>query len=262
MNEIHLERSEFLALLAAVHARFIVGIAREKLFPADAKERRTVLQQGMTLLARRGLLQSEDNQPDATLLKLARIVAYPQIAFVIIRHVQKLGPQLFLLYQSQEGIVEQTFPTAGMHRLAVLSDIPLLLTRAAQILSLPEHLSQRNSIELAQEDFFQCNDLAQHNQPERALELLKQKGIPLPEADALVTVLHESDFRGEVTLLKCRQETIVDARDIAVIQDQKMAWSATQIVAGEPLLRIESVNALIVQSQISHCFVELVQANT
>lgn len=260
MHEIRLKRPAFLALLDAVHASVIVGMARDKLFPQDEKERRAVLRQGIAELEQYGFLQA-DHQPLPDLLKLARIVAYPQIAFIVIRHVMGLGPQLFLLYQAQEGVIEQTFPAEGIHRLAVLPSIPLMLARVVQILSLPEQLPFKDSLEIAQENFFHCDDLARHNQHTRALDALQPTDMPLSDAEALVTALQTADFRGEVTLLKCANQTIVDARDIVVVQDKQTAWYATQIVAGEPLLRVETVNAAIMQSLLSHCFVELTQAS-
>lgn len=259
MNEIRLERPAFLALLDAVQARVIVGIARDRLFPQDEEERGAVLKQGIAQLEQRGFLQA-DHQPDPDLLRLARIVAYPQTAFLVIRHVVGLGPQLFLLYQSPEGTAEQTFPTEGMHRLAVLSGIPLLLARATQLLSLPEQLTFRSSVEIAQEDFFHCDHLARHNQHRQACEILQRAGMPSSSADILVEALQSSDFRGEVALLKCAQETIVDARDVVVILGKQTSWYATQIVAGEPLLRVETVNALTMQSLLSSYFVELTEA--
>jgi hypothetical protein len=260
MNEIRLEHPEFLALLDAVHASMIVGIAQDKLFPQDEEERGAVLRQGMAQLKKRGLLQA-DHQLHPGLLRLARIVAYPQIAFFIIRHVLALGPQLFLLYQSGEGMVEQTFPIEGVHRMAVLPDIPHLLTRAVQILHLPEQLPFKSSVEIAQEEFFQCDHLVHQNQREQALNILRHASMPFSEADALVAALQTSDFRGNVTLLKCADQTIVDARDIAIVQGRQTAWYAMQIVAGEPLLHIETVNAPTMQSLLSHCFVELTQAS-
>lgn len=258
MDEIRLERPAFLALLDAVHARAIVGIAQDKLFPQDEEERRASLKQGIAQLEQRGLLQA-DHQPDPDLLRLARIVAYPQIALLIIRHVAELGPQLFLLYHSPEGTVEQTFPAEGIHRLAVISGIPLLLARATQLLSLSEQFTLRSSVEIAQEDFFRCDHLARHEQHWSACEILQRAGMSSSSADILVDALQSSDFRGEVALLKCVNETIVDARDVVVIRGKQTSWYATQIIAGEPLLLVETVNALMMQSLLSHYFVELTE---
>ncbi|HEX4202613.1 MAG TPA: hypothetical protein VHZ51_00105, partial [Ktedonobacteraceae bacterium] len=233
MYELLLERAEFLALLEAVDARAIVGIAREKLFPLDEEEHRAVVKQGIVQLGQRDLLDRDD-QPRPDLLKLVRIVAYPQIVFLVVRHVQALGPQLFLLYQSHEGIVEQTFPTEGTHRLAIIPDIPLLLARAVQILELPEVLPTRSSVEISQEEFFQCNELARQGQSGAALEILRRAGMPAFEADALVTTMHQPVFSGDIAVLKCAHETIIDARDITILRDHTMTWSATQIVPGEP----------------------------
>jgi hypothetical protein len=256
MNEILFERSEFLVLLDTIDANVIVGITRKDLFPQHEEEHKTVLKQGITLLKQRGMLD-EDNRPHINLLRLAKIIAYPQLVFFMVRNVTSLGPQIFLLYQSQDGIVEQTFPTEGVHRLAVIPDTSFLLNRALHILSLPEQPLAQSVVNIAQEAFFQCYRLMQQNQRKPALDFLQRANMPTSEAKRLLIALQSPAFLGEVALLKCIHQTIVDARDIAIIQDQHTAWYATQIVPGELRLHAASADIPTLRSLLSRYLMEL-----
>ena len=256
MQEIFFTHAEFLTILNAVRASVMVGA--ENVFPQNKEERETVLRQGTALLEQRGLL-STGGQFHAELLRAARIIAYPQVAMIIIRHVLALGPQLFLLYQSQEGIIEHTCPKEGVHRLALIPDVSTLLIRATQILSLPDQDPIKASIEIEQEEFFKLNELTQHAQHDPALGMLQSIGMPSTAAEALVGAMEKPTFSGHAVLLKCAEQTIVDARDIVVVQDQKTAWYAAQRTPGQPVLLVKSIQAREMLAIFSQCFAELAE---
>jgi len=251
-----LSHAEFLASLDAVKTTVLVGVQAGKLFPQDEDERLLLLKQGKNLLKQRGLLVA-DGQFHRDLLRAARIMAYPQVALLIIRHVLALSPQLFALYQSQEGIIEHTCPKEGVHRLAIIPDIPTLLIRATQILSLPEQDSLKSSVEIEQEAFFKLHELTQHAQHGPALEILERAGMQSSAAEALVVAMEKPTFSGHAVLFKCDDQAIVDGRDIVVVQDQKTAWYAAQRTPGQPTLLVKSLQAREMFEIFSRCFSEL-----
>jgi hypothetical protein len=257
MNEILLEHAELLVLLDAIDATAIAGIAQKELFPQDERERRAVLQQGRSHLEQRGLLQAGQLHPD--LLRLARILARPQIALMLVRNESQAGPQLFVSYLAQEGIVERALLNTRVHRLVALDSVPLLLARTIHLLSLPEETPDKASLEIEQETFFQVNALAQQGLHQAALKLLQLSGATPAITETLLTALEHPDFRGEVALLQCADQTVVHGRDVFIVRDQADAWYATQITPGQPRLRIESADALIVHSLLSRYLVDLAQ---
>lgn len=261
MHEILFSHAEFLTMLAAVKAQVIVGTEAGKLFPQEREERERLLRQGRALLRQRDLL-TVNGQFNADLLRAARIIAYPRIAMIIIREVIAIGPQLFLLYQSQEGAIEHTYPKEGVHRLALIPDLPALLARATQILSLHEQDPIKASVEIEQNAFVTLYDLTRHPQHNSALEMLQRTGVPPAAAEAFVTALEKPIFSGHAVLLRCVDQTIFDARDIVVVQDQKTAWYALQRVAGQPLLLFKSVHARAMYEVLSQCYAELAEQHS
>lgn len=255
MQELFLNQAEFLAALDAVKATVIVGADAKTLFPQEKEEYESVLKQGRSLLEQRLFITG--GQFNSDLLRAARIMAYPQIAMIIIREDIPLGPQLFLLYQSQEGIIEHTCPREGVHRLALIPNIPTLLVRATQILSLQDQDPIKASVEIEQEAFFKLHDLARHSQHDLALEMLQRAGMLSTAAEAFVVAMEQPIFSGQVVLLKCEDQTIIDARDIVMVQDQKSAWYVMQAIPGQPLLLVKSVHDHAMHDVLSHCFAEL-----
>lgn len=256
MQETFFNHAEFLTMLDAVKTTGIVGADAGKLFPQEREERERVLRQGKSLLEQRGLLTA-GGQFNLDLLRTARIIAYPQIAIVIIREVIALGPQLFLLYQSQEGAIEHTYPKEGVHRLALIPDLPALLARATQILSLPDQDPIKASVEIERKAFGRLYALAQHFQRGIVLEMLQRAGMPSTAAEAFTTALEKPVFRGHAVSLRCGDQTISEVRDIVVVQDQKTAWYVMQSVADQPLLLFKSVHARAMHKILSQCLAEL-----
>ena len=260
MQEVFLTQAEFLAALAAVDATALIGVdASIPLFPQDIEEREAVLKQGRALLEQRSRLRiAEKSFERAELLRMARIMAYPQIAMLIIREIIPLGRQLFALSQSEEGIIEHTCPREGVHRLAPLPDTPTLLARAAQILSLPNQTPGEISFEIEQEMFFQLHDAAQHARHDLALEMLRRTSMLSTATEAFVNAMEQPIFGGEAVFFKCADKTIIDGRDIILVRDQKTAWYIMQIIPGQPRLLVRSAHDQAIHNAISSCFAELV----
>lgn len=263
MQEIVMEHPEFLALLELVQARRVVGIDEKEFFPADQDERQRLIDQGRAALQQRGALKSQ--QPSEVALTpafeaLARTVAYPAIAIVIIRHVTGLGPQLFLHYAAGGAIVEQTFPREMVHRLAVMSDLPTMIEREAFILSLEDKPTTGTAVEMSENDFQTLREMVQQQPRERAEMFLAQHGARSAEIEPLFQALAHPTFTGTVAVLRCEQETITDARNMLVVQDRDTAWRAVQKIPGVPFLSIAPTNASAVKYQLLQYFEELARS--
>jgi hypothetical protein len=256
MQELFLTQAEFLVALNAVGGTALVGVdARIPLFPEDKEEREAVLKQGRDLLEQRQ--RAAGNTLIADLLRMARIMAYPQIAMLISRKIIPLGRQLFALSQSEEGIIEHTCPREGVHRLAPIPNVPTLLTRAAQILSLPNQAPSDISFEIEQEMFSQLHDAARYAQHDLALEMLRRASMLSPATEAFVEAMEQPIFGGEAVFFKCADKTVIDGRDIVLVRGQKTAWYVMQVIPGQPRLLVKSAYDQAMYDVLSRYFAEL-----
>lgn len=260
MQELVLNHPEFLALLDAVHARRIVGIDPASLFPSNEEERRAVLAAGKEALHQRGAFQSQGQSEDhlsPAFESIARTIAFPEIAIILVRNVTGVGPQLFLHYMARGQAVEHTFPQEQVHRLALLPDIPTMIEREHYILALQETPTPNVTLEMSEDDFRIAGELARHQPPERAEAFLAQHGVHKAEAAKLLQTLASPTFVGSVAVLRCEHKEVVDARSIFVLQGADSAWRATQKVPGVPLLLIQSTNASDIKNQVRRYLDEL-----
>lgn len=260
MRELVLNHPEFLALLDAVHARHVVGIEPASLFPSDEGERRAILAQGEAALQQRGALKRQEQgeyQLAPAFENLARVVAYPEVAVILVRNVTGVGPQLFLHYTAHDLAVEHSYPHEQAHRLAVLPDIPTMIERERYILELEETPQTNAAVEMSEDDFRAVRELAQHQPRERAEAFLARHGVRAADAAPLYQALAHPTFVGSVAVLRCGPEAIRDARSIFVLQGAGSAWRATQKTPGEPVLLIQSTNASDMKRQLLQYFEEL-----
>lgn len=259
MQELFLTRAEFVAALEATGTTTFVGIdASAPLFPQKQEEREALLKQGRELLERRQRPRIPGSQLHAELPRMMRIIAYPQIAMIVIREVVPLGRQLFALSQSEEGIVEHTCPREGIYRLAPLPNASSLLARAAWILSLPNQAPGDTSFEIEQEAFFQLYDAAHHARHDLALEMLRHAGILSTVTEAFVQAMEQPIFGGEAVFFKCDGQTIIDARDFVLVRGQETAWYVMQIIPGQTRLLVKSAYDQAIYDMLSRYFTELV----
>jgi len=260
MQELVLNHPEFLALLDAVHARRVVGIEPASLFPSHEETLRAALAQGNEALYKRGALerQGQGKYRLAPVFEhLARTIAYPEVAIILVRDVTKIGPQLFLHYTAHGQAVEHSFPTEHIHRLALLPDIPTMIERERYILALEERTTTGAALEMSEDDFRTLRALARHQPPERAEAFLARHGAQKAESATFIQALAHPTFTGSVAILRCGHETISDARSIFVLQSAGSAWSATQKVPGAPILSIQSTNASDMKYQMLQYYEEL-----
>lgn len=242
-NEIRLNPATLATLLNAVQAPSVVGLEQAQFFPPQANQRAELLRQGYAELQRRGQCRPNGQfHPD--LLRLAWIIGFPWLVIrVIYRDPQTFGSKLFLFYLSPEGLVELFQHEEGGYQLALLSDPTELLLYVLALLAPPEYSISRSSLDLAQETFFQCSSLALQGQHSQAQVLLQQAGLPLADAEALAQTLAYPEARTGLTLLKCVDQMIVDARDLALLTGSDICWGIYQLIPGQSLLHIETVNA-------------------
>lgn len=246
MKEFILSQAEMLALMAAVKAALIPGIDNDRLIPDAQNEQRELALQGLEQLKQQGLLQVENDthilNGDLGMMTIA--LTNPQVITFITRDTPSVGQQQFLHYRADPVHVELTMPTEESYRLAAIPDTITALARVRQILpvTFEDDLLQVRQT-LAQDVFFQIKTWAETQQQERALEILQQAGFPLETARRFIQTLYQPELGGTIAFMRIREQQIVDGRNLALVQDQQVAWLIRQVTPGEPVLRIETVNA-------------------
>lgn len=263
MNELYLEHASLLYLLNFVAAKALVSLAPDHLFPTDADECKAMLKEGEQNLARQGLVQSAWGgklRPDASLAAIANTMAYPTIAILIIHNDYRQGLQLFWFYQSQEHIVEHTFTEEKLHHLTELRDVPALINRLETILAiqdLPHSREVETRRELDQNAFFTVKSLAKQHAQEQAAAILCEQGFTAQDAASFFHVLERPLAAGNIAFLRCDHETVIDGRNLALLQDEHSLWSARQGVPSVPVLVVETTDAATINKQLHSYFQEL-----
>lgn len=260
MNEILLEQAELLALLDAVHARAIVSISPAHLFPTHIDERSDIIKRGTTSLMQRSLLQVDSNGRllmNDQLLAIATTVAFPKIAILVISNDQQTGLKLYWFYQTEGYIVEHTFSKEKLHRITVLSDVAALINRMEDVLAIENIPPYDARIEMDQNAFFKVKDLAKRHELESAREILHSCGFTPNNMTALLNVLERPQAAGNIVFLRCASETVVDGRNMALLQDKQSTWLARQKVPGAETLIVETTDIPAIKKQMLAYFNEL-----
>jgi hypothetical protein len=261
MDGIVLDRAEFLVLLDAVRATAVVGFDSQDLFPNQVDEHRALLSQGVAQLQQRGYLEVRSDgvrAVDETLLQVATVVAQPQIALITVRDNPGVGSQLFLHYQNGPFVVEQTLPEPGKHRLATIPNVLGMFDRLLAIFPLQDQLSVSPiAFRLRQEVFLQVKEFAEQSKSAQAYEILVQHKITPEQAQLLIDALATPRFGGNVAMLRCEKQKIIDGRNPAVVQGPQNAWIFLPDPENGSIISIVQSNAAIFKEQLVKWFKEL-----
>lgn len=246
MSEVLLSRSEFVFLLHTIHTQAVIGIASDTLFPREPAHYQQLVVDGEERLLRRGLLLVGSNGArmiEATLCAMVTVVARPDLAAIAVRHAAGAGRQIFLLYQSANLTVEQTFPREGEHRLALLGNPTALVERLQVVLPLRASVAVTDAGEVPQDAFFEIKRLADAGQWQQAWPLLQTSGFSQMSAGAFLRAMEHPELDGTIAFMRCQGNTITDARNVAIVCGAEQAWAIHQRVPGVPMLNIEAIEA-------------------
>lgn len=262
MDGIVLDRAEFLVLLDAMRATAIVGLDSEELFPSQVDEHRALLSQGVAQLQQRGYLEVRADGVraiDDTLLQIAMVIARPQIALISIRDNPGVGRQLFLHYQHGPFVVEQTLPESGKHRLATIPNILGMFERIVTIFPLEDpDPSAAPEYYLPLETFLQVKEFAEQLKPAQAHELLERHNFNQEQSQLLIDALSSPKFGGNIAMLRCENQQIVDGRNPAVVQGAQSAWMFLPNTEDGSTITVMRSNAAMFKDQLVNYFKELI----
>lgn len=260
MREILLQHEELLFLLDKVHAHAVVSIDETSLLPADLAKRRAILERGQASLLQRNLLRAGKTgtlELDTSLLATITTLAFPEIAILVIQNDRRGGLRFFWFYQSGNNIIEHTVTSEKMHHLIAQMHVPALIERIEEILPIHDRDASQIKVAMDQSVFFKVKELVENHDLEQAQGILKQQGFSDAVADSILHVFERPISAGNIAFLRCAGASVVDGRNIALLQDEKAAWSARQIRPGEPALILETTDAPELKEQLISYFKEL-----
>lgn len=262
MDTIELEHAELLAALDVMGAQAVVSIPRASLFPSNEGRRAEIVKQGGDALKRRGLMRRGRNGHatlDEPLAGLIATVAFPTIAIMLLHNDHDSGLQRYWFYQWDGHIIEHIIRDA-QHTFHELEDLAALIERMSSLCGVQKFSPVDTQMELAQDAFFTVKSLAGRRAHDEARDVLRSAGIADPAAEAFLHVLEEPTVVDNIVFLRCAKETVIDGRNLALLQDEQALWSARQRVPGVPKLLVETINPATVKKQLWSCYAELARA--
>ncbi len=254
MQEIVLNRAEFLVLLDVAGVSTVVGLPARELIPASREGHLKAVRQGHATLEQRGLLQVGPNGIlvlDPRLVAIAATIARPRFALISVRSTPGLGRQLALHYIAGEQVVEQTFPAEGQHRLALLDDLATLYERLDVFFPLEVDPAPEATYDLAEEQFLRGKDLAEQSGVDPAAAAFAAFGLSAADAESIAVALAQPAFGGTIAMLKCRGDEIVDARNPALANGKRGAWTFLQTTPGAPRFSVARADATRLRAKLA-----------
>lgn len=253
MKEFFLDQAEMLALMTAVDTSLILGIDNDSLIPDSQDEQTRLAWQGIESLKKRGLLRVENDTHivDGDLMMIAAAVAFPQVITFITRDQPGVGQQQFLHYRTDPVNAELTMPAPEQYRLAALPDAIAALERIRQILPVTledELISVQQLID--QDLFFEIKRWAEQGHHRQAVETLQVNGFSKEAAEQLVQTIHSPQLGGTIAFMQVEDQEVLDARNLAMVKDDQIAWLIQQVVPGEPVVSVATVTAVAYSSAL------------
>jgi hypothetical protein len=262
MSGLTLERPEFLALMNATQAGLVVGLNTRALVPPDRTQHQAMVRQGLDSLLQRGLLRLKGDVHvlNTALFGMATIVAHPQWAVVTTRDNPGVGPQMFVHYVARNVIVEQTFPAAEQHRLALVPNVARLTERVVEILPVNSALNPPASVSLSQAQFFEAKSQIETGHLAEGQAVLRSNGLSEAAAQSLAQALVKPVFGGSIAVMACQKNSVTDARNVAVVQGAESAWVMRQTEPGKAMLTLTSGSAEVLNHLLATWLGELLAA--
>jgi len=221
---IELSKEEFAYLLAAVEATSLIGVEDPKLFPADARSRKTIYRKGREQLEANGWLTPlEDHQDEhelnADLFHLTAAVAEASYVLGTSVGATKKGRRWLLHYLAGEHIIELWLTQAKSYAFRVVPDRESLIERVAEVLEV-DHSTNAVTLTLDEKTFKKIVNLASKGQEKQASELLETNG---KVGSSIIQAL-SGKARAQISLVQASVGEIQVGRRASVYGTGKAPW--------------------------------------
>lgn len=261
--EFRLSQADMLALMTIAQTSVLPGLDNNRLIPDEQSRQRELAEQGLENLKEQGYLRLKEDETyilDGNLGAMAITMAYPNVITVVSRDIPGEGRQQFLHYRADPVNFELTMPSETEYRLAAMPDAIVALDRVRRLLPvLNQDITLTASVEISQSDFFRIKTMAEEGQVEAAVQDLQTLGAATDAAQALVTTLQNPELGGTITFFRLNDQVVIDARDIAMVQANNVAWLIQQRTAGQETFVVQTVNAQQYSQAIVNTLTDLLE---
>lgn len=240
-----LDPSEFYYLLRSNHARRVVGLDAEDLFPAPGPAADKLIAEGFARLQLHGWLRPADRggrfdlNPEVALL--VAVVADAQIALVSARNLDQARQGLANHYIGADLIVELTLTPQRQIRLAFVQNKPTLLQRIEDLLAPTPNPLRPARYSLPEPEFEAVTALARGGQPGAAAGRLAAAGLSREHAMSLTQALETTAGDGSLFVMRVGLGEIRAGRKAALHEGAAGAWLSRREDSTSVLLSLETV---------------------
>lgn len=260
MSGAELGSPEFAYLLAALHAREVIGLHAPDLFPDGAEAQDTLYGQGRADLETNGWLapipdQDGEYELNPALFELAAIVAAPEYVMVSTRTTDEGGKEMALHYLVGDEIAELAALGNGRYRLGVVPDRKSLFERLADMVG-AANSKPSVQFDLPRKTFTKIRSAVGKDDTEKAKSLLNEVGPEAAKGSSLLPAAADEP-RCELVLLQVQDGEVQDGRRMVVLGEGKRAWLAHRPQPGSSTLTFRNGDAKNLGSLIEEWIGEL-----
>lgn len=261
MTNVVLAPEEFAYLLAVVHAPFLVGVNDGRLFPHDARTRKSVYGKGRQLLEANGWLKPLADAPgeyefDTGLVEMIASVADPDVVIGVLRRGPD-GKYVGILDYLAGGLIfEITLDVHGGYRLGTVAERGELFRRIGLILRLttPEVWAQ---FDLDDGVLKELVSLSRNGNDGRAKELLADRQISPAAAESFIKALADPTGGMVVSLRPGRAGGSESGRKATVYGGFGAAWIVQKRSKDSSELEVTSCDARRLEMLVTSWLEEL-----
>jgi hypothetical protein len=224
-----LTRAELLTLLDAVNADDLVGVDADALLPSDPQEHKALVDEGIDLLKKRGLLEVDNdvNVINPELFAIAQVFARPELAVLIHKEIPDLGLQRIMYYQRDLLIVEHTMPANGEFRFAIPPNTLAMFNRIELFVPVQERAPGTAYQEVLEpKAYIGVRWLVEQGRPDDAETLLNEQGWSEGASHLFAQALAAHTYAAAVAFVRVEGDQLVQAREIEVVRTDELTWLA------------------------------------
>jgi hypothetical protein len=237
----------------------IVGVEPAELPRLSDEQRELVLQEGLGVLSRLGLVQVTGQvvEIDASLRAMFQVITQPQVVVRVRRRAPRQPIYVDWYFVSGPSIVRLSVRKDEHYRLALITDSQAMLDiieRSLPAKSVPD--SEYVLATLVEGDVLDVRDLVQIYGRVPAIQILRSDGLPAEEADIFFDSIHVPVWTGSVNVLTCRANQVVDTRGVILVQGAEAAWLLRPDTPGTATLRLETIQAGALRALLTQYWTE------
>lgn len=167
----------------------------------------------------------ENDHIRGDLLQLLIPVLFPERALVVVRNIPDQGTQTLVFLHRNKTTVLHSMPQNDMHRLIELETPMDEMNALNDLFPISGYMVSPVNALIPFKKLEKFKEYAESDQEQSALKELESIQIPLEDKKQLFQAFSGTILSGSFALLTIGGNTVTSAESLAVIADEKTAWS-------------------------------------